>query len=368
MKASWAVSVVVSILILGTLGLSQEANATKDIRDDFTGGDCNLIGIWDSASKTCTLTTDLNEEIRIGSSDITLDGNFHTLTGPGSPNTAGVSALSSGATIKNFVIKDFLVGILFTDDSNLATNNLLDGNFHGFQISGQGPLGGDTIVKRNTISNSLSNSFRLVNTNGNQVFENNFLSNERKGTVTSSHSNIFFLPSPLGGNYYENEGLANQLTCTVIEGLFCVGPNEEMVFGTDSLTGLAVLDERPYASLLETIVFPDTDGDGVLDNVDNCPNDPNEDQVDGNNNGLGDVCDPETLLIAQLQEENDALNDLIESLQAQIQSLLDIIASFEAILQSGEITICHHDETKIISLGSLGGHLGHGDTIGACEP
>ncbi|MEW6019163.1 MAG: hypothetical protein AB1760_13935, partial [Pseudomonadota bacterium] len=29
------------------------------IRDDATGGDCSLIGNWDAASKTCTLTTDV---------------------------------------------------------------------------------------------------------------------------------------------------------------------------------------------------------------------------------------------------------------------------------------------------------------------
>ncbi len=35
----------------------------------------------------------------------------------------------------------------------------------------------------------------------------------------------------------------------------------------------------------------DTDVDGVLDYVDNCPDTPNSDQSDINNNGIGDVCD-----------------------------------------------------------------------------
>jgi len=36
---------------------------------------------------------------------------------------------------------------------------------------------------------------------------------------------------------------------------------------------------------------PDSDGDGVCDSDDNCPNDPNPDQADEDNDGIGDVCD-----------------------------------------------------------------------------
>ena len=40
----------------------------------------------------------------------------------------------------------------------------------------------------------------------------------------------------------------------------------------------------------------DTDGDGIFDDVDNCPLIANPDQADWNNNGVGDVCgDPEPL-------------------------------------------------------------------------
>ncbi len=38
--------------------------------------------------------------------------------------------------------------------------------------------------------------------------------------------------------------------------------------------------------------LPDADGDGVLDFVDNCPNDANADQLDSDMDGIGDVCDP----------------------------------------------------------------------------
>ncbi|HNO78316.1 MAG TPA: Kazal-type serine protease inhibitor domain-containing protein [Phycisphaerae bacterium] len=37
----------------------------------------------------------------------------------------------------------------------------------------------------------------------------------------------------------------------------------------------------------------DTDGDGYIDDCDNCPNDANADQLDSDDNGLGDACDEE---------------------------------------------------------------------------
>ncbi|MFN3198302.1 MAG: fibrinogen-like YCDxxxxGGGW domain-containing protein [Bradymonadia bacterium] len=39
------------------------------------------------------------------------------------------------------------------------------------------------------------------------------------------------------------------------------------------------------------IIVPDADGDGVNDDVDNCPNAANADQADGDADGVGDVCD-----------------------------------------------------------------------------
>ena len=41
----------------------------------------------------------------------------------------------------------------------------------------------------------------------------------------------------------------------------------------------------------------DTDVDGVLDYVDNCPDTPNSDQSDINNNGIGDVCDSDNGIV-----------------------------------------------------------------------
>lgn len=55
----------------------------------------------------------------------------------------------------------------------------------------------------------------------------------------------------------------------------------------------------------------DTDGDGVNDDRDNCPNDSNPDQMDSDGDGLGDVCDPDQEGQPYVGLSNQALRDEI---------------------------------------------------------
>ena len=47
---------------------------------------------------------------------------------------------------------------------------------------------------------------------------------------------------------------------------------------------------------------PDTDGDGVIDDTDNCPNDANANQVNTDGDAQGDACDPD--------DDNDGVADI----------------------------------------------------------
>ncbi|MBI4884350.1 MAG: LamG domain-containing protein [Actinobacteria bacterium] len=59
----------------------------------------------------------------------------------------------------------------------------------------------------------------------------------------------------------------------------------------------SALSEAEVQHLME----PDTDGDGVIDDDDNCPNDANADQANNDADGAGNVCDPD--------DDNDGVED-----------------------------------------------------------
>lgn len=92
------------------------------------------------------------------------------------------------------------------------------------------------------------------------------------------------------------------------------GENVEVVFPLDATSDgqytllVGALDGVPgqYRVIIATEPVPvDSDGDGVDDRVDNCPDDANADQLDTDGDTLGDVCDP---------FPNDPDNDLVQCL------------------------------------------------------
>ncbi|MCP4510130.1 MAG: hypothetical protein GY826_27475, partial [Fuerstiella sp.] len=60
---------------------------------------------------------------------------------------------------------------------------------------------------------------------------------------------------------------------------------------SDSLEPTGSADEGEVEDYLVEIVCLDSDADGVCDNDDNCPNTPNADQADADNDGVGDACE-----------------------------------------------------------------------------
>ena len=106
--------ILFALVVLVSVISINDAFAFKTISDDSTGGDCSTMGTWDSATKTCTLTSDLSDGIVITSNGITLDGNGTTISGTYmltyDPNSAIKGILldhTTGLTIKNTLVKNF---------------------------------------------------------------------------------------------------------------------------------------------------------------------------------------------------------------------------------------------------------------------
>lgn len=226
--------------------------ADKFIRDDATGGDCNSIGIWNSATKTCTLTTDLAETIQIEGNGVTLDGNRHKITGAGSGWGVFFSD-KNGITVRNLNIRNFSRGIFARDSSynSFINNNITSNTESGIYVYSMNvhPLVGNTFINNQIGSNGYrgiwvdySNGATIQNNNiylhsqygillwwlssnntvvgntihnnsygvylgyssNNNIYNNNFIDNPTQAYVYGGSGNIFNLAAPTGGNYWGN--------------------------------------------------------------------------------------------------------------------------------------------------------------------
>ncbi|HDL00644.1 MAG TPA: hypothetical protein ENH23_00225, partial [candidate division Zixibacteria bacterium] len=164
----------------------QPRKSTKFIKDDSTGGDCSSIGNWDNATKTCILTTDVNETIQIDDDNITLDGNNHTLTGT---NTGSGVYLyqKTGISIKNLDVKNFTTGInIFYSSNNIAINNVY-GILSQFSSNG---------VLTNNTMNSNTYNFGVIGTQ-----DSHFSTNTIDTSNTVDGKPIYYIKNAIGVVY-----------------------------------------------------------------------------------------------------------------------------------------------------------------------
>lgn len=93
------------------------------------------------------------------------------------------------------------------------------------------------------------------------------------------------------------------------------------------ITTITSCNDEPAPEPEPPVVVQDSDNDGINDDVDNCPNTPNNDQADSNNDGVGDTCDddldddgepnetdncPNTSNADQLDTDNDGIGDVCD--------------------------------------------------------
>jgi len=141
----------------------QTRHSTKFIQDNATGGDCASIGMWDAATKTCTLNVDLNETVEIDSNNVILDGNGHVIKGPDVESNGyfvmqnGVYLGNvSGTTIKRLTISDFSNCV---ELSGGAYNTISDTNMSRCSRAIDMGYADHTTVMTNTITNGLNRTY-----------------------------------------------------------------------------------------------------------------------------------------------------------------------------------------------------------------
>jgi len=147
MKSVFIIAIVAVVMI----GVIVPSVFAYTISDDSTGGDCSMIGTWNSPSKTCILTMDIFEEIMLESDGVTLDGNNHSIIS----ESIGISSNGkNNLTIENLTIKAFVWGTnIKNTDNTVIQNNHLIGTSSSPPLFGQHGIavGGSNILIRNNL-------------------------------------------------------------------------------------------------------------------------------------------------------------------------------------------------------------------------
>lgn len=239
--------------------MSVHAAAQYTITD--TGGDCTAFGVWNTASKTCTLTHNFNnidgDLFSIIGSNITLNGNGYTLAATTSNSGIGIDLADTvNVTIKNISIHSFSIGV------NIATTTLgahiATTTFDG-DITSIYNLGGiNTTVMGSTFRNG-NIALSIRNANGgtyflndiedsmntaisffqsfNQLFYNNNFYTSKFDQYPGDPHSAFSKALPVGGNYWSvyHEDVGG-----------CVDADNDLVCDTPYGTAYEGADEHPF--------------------------------------------------------------------------------------------------------------------------
>ena len=292
--------VVLLMLFIGMLAsqgfaITVPPDDPNDTRIQFVGG------AW-------KLQEDLYEPIEIVESNLTLDGNEHTVTGPG--NGTGITITDkTNVVVTDLTVTDFTIGI-YASNSNtpeylgqhhLVGNTVNDNSLYGISLmrsKGNTIEGNDVsfndsegirlnaycsenviidntldsnvvrgillnnschynVLSRNIITNNGSGIY-LYQSTGNEIYNNDFINNGTHVWGQYSYNNILSMDPPIGGNYWDDwSGNDNDG-----DGLIDDNPRTLSV-GTDYYPMVAAYSDRMVMLINDAIDFFD---EGVATN------------------------------------------------------------------------------------------------------
>ena len=185
----------------------QPRKSTKFISADATGGDCASMGVWDPATLTCTLTTDVTTTIEIDSDGVTLDGGGHTLDGESYAVDGVYLDERTGVTIRNLVIKDFSYGVdLYGSSGNRIEDNTFvndDSLAIDFYSSDANVISGNTVTL--TVPSDIRHQGFVLYDSRKNSFQGDTIALDTQ-TGTGSHQGILLFDSD--GNGFTAESIS----------------------------------------------------------------------------------------------------------------------------------------------------------------
>jgi len=172
---------LIAIVAVAMIGMMVPSAFAYTITDDATGGDCSTIGTWDSASRTCTLSGDISENIVIGANNIVLDGNGKTILG-----NPDLSINTNSQHVNPWVYycdADNISAIQINAKTNLVIKNLTIKDWCT-AISGDNSI--NNIFQGNTITDN-HNGISLVNSVGDTITDNQIINIQEIGILLNGN-------------------------------------------------------------------------------------------------------------------------------------------------------------------------------------
>jgi parallel beta-helix repeat protein len=347
----------------------QPRASTKFIKDDATGGDCYLIGIWDSVNKTCTLTTDVYETIQIDSNYITLDGNGHTITGTGTGYGVYLPR-RTGVTIKNLNVKQFSSGIhlyrsssstntlagnitslnywagillLYSSNNTLTGNNASDNYYHGIYL---GSYSSNNTLTDNIASDNKYGIYLFAYSNNNILTGNNASKNYWFGIALSSSSSNNILT----GNTASGNSLTPTPAGILGVGIWLYSTSNNTLTGnnaSDNYYGI-VLENSSNNTLIDNIAQENRLFDMWVSSV--C-NNVIQGTIGSGGRPIKYYSNPSTHI------ENETLSELILC-NANYSNINNVIIDGSATLNNNGLVVIYTDQTIITNTISLNNYYG----------
>jgi len=220
-------------------------------------------------------------------------------------------------------------------------------------------VSGQMKVKKSTIQNR-SIGVDLGGNTTNSLISCNIITNCTTGIKTDgTHTSNVIVQNAFEGN---SNSIQQSGTPLLAENNYW-GGDAPANGGPNGYTG--AVDVAPYLSNPAGCTActdpnaPDSDGDGICDDADNCPNTANPAQADSDCDGVGNACDVCPNGDDSVDHNNDGIPDCNQVLNYEEYSPAWRCAR-------NRILICHNGITLCVSKAALEQHFNHGDKVGYC--
>lgn len=206
--------------------LLEAGTVAGPINIDSTGGDCNLAGIWDSSTSTCTLTSNIAGTVELNDPGLTLDCKRHKITkiGPTDwPDAAAIDVNADSAIVENCKIvttnRAYGIRVNFVNNGKFL-NNVISSEWTSVFLRGTGPTGNTNhTVKDNTLSLSdgAYGIWAYLRSNDNTIESNTITGGRRGIIIDASHGNTV-TRNTVSGQAWEGLELRSRWWSTLASG------------------------------------------------------------------------------------------------------------------------------------------------------